>query len=190
MTFAKISLREDNENLYSTKLPLRKEANDHLLDVAARFPISKSLQILQLLLHNSDRKIVHSVEIGQADLAKKLQITRQALSLHLKRLRDSGFIQVGRGFVNVTEEGSRAVGYQRDPVIITVRVLPQKRSDAIQRIQQLPVVELFRVTGDADVVLIVEQGSLDHILEVLSLIDGVVETKSLVSFASAGRTAL
>jgi len=190
LTFAKVSIKKDNEKLYSTKIRLREETDDTLLNVSAGFPVSKSLQILQLLLHNSDRKIVHSVDIGQADLAKELQITRQALGLHLKRLRDSGFIQVGRGFVNVTEEGSRAVGYQRDPVIVTVRVLPQKRSDAIQRIQQLPVVELFRVTGDADVVLIVEQGSLDHILEVLSLIDGVVETKSLVSIASAGRTVL
>ncbi len=148
-----------------------------------RFPTSKSLQILKLLLQNGCQKTVHSLPIGQAELAKELQITRQALSLHFKKLRESGLIQVGRGFINVTEEGLEAVGYRREPVIVSVRISPQKRSEAIQKINELPATQIFRVTGDVDVVLIVEQETLDRILEALSHIDGVVETKSLVSIA-------
>ncbi len=152
-------------------------------NLSLRFPTSKSLQILNLLLQNGHRKTVYNVSIGQVELAKELQITRQALSLHFKKLRESGLIQVGRGFINVTKEGLEAVGYRTAPVILNVRILPQKRSEAIQRIDELPVTEIFRVTGDADVVLIVEQDRLDRILEALSHIDGVVETKSLVSIA-------
>lgn len=118
-----------------------------------------------------------------------MQITRQALGLHLKKLRESGIIHVGRGFIDVTEEGLKAVGYRTEPVILNVKVLPQERSEAIQRIDKLPATEIFRVTGDADVVLIVEQDRLDQVLEALSHIHGVVETKSLVSIACHGGAA-
>jgi len=158
-------------------------ANECAPNLSLRFPTSKSLQILSLLLQNGQRKTVYKVSIGQVELAKELQITRQALSLHFKKLRESGLIQVGRGFINVTKEGLEAVGHRTEPVILNVRILPQKRSEAIQRIDELPATEIFRVTGDADVVLIVEQDRLDQILEALSHIDGVVETKSLVSIA-------
>ena len=76
-----------------------------------------------------------------------------------------------------------ALGYRREPVIVNVRILPQKRSEAFQKINELPATEIFIVAGDVDVVLIVEQDRLDPILEALSHIDGVAETRSLVSIA-------
>ena len=182
MTITEISHDESKGGLYKGKL-LFEGANECAPNLSLRFPTSKSLQILNLLLQNGHRKAVYNVSIGQVELAKELQITRQALSLHFKKLREYGLIQVGRGFINVTKEGLEAVGYRTAPVILNVRILPQKRSEAIQRIDELPVTEIFRVTGDADVVLIVEQDRLDQILEALSHIDGVVETKSLVSIA-------
>jgi DNA-binding Lrp family transcriptional regulator len=182
LTITEISHDESKGSLYKSKL-LFEGANESATNLSLRFPTSKSLQILNLLLQNGHRKIVYNVSIGQVELAKELQITRQALSLHFKKLRESGLIQVGRGFINVTKEGLEAVGYRTAPVILNVRILPQKRSEAIQMIDELPVIEIFRVTGDADVVLIVEQDRLDRILEALSRIDGVVETKSLVSIA-------
>ena len=148
-----------------------------------RFPASKSLQILKLLFQNGRKKTIYSVPIGQVELAKELRITRQALSLHFKKLREFGLIQVGRGFIDVTEEGLEALGYRREPVIVNVKILPQKRSEAVQKISELPASEIFRVTGDVDVVLIVEQDRLDQILEALSHIDGVAETRSLVSIS-------
>jgi DNA-binding Lrp family transcriptional regulator len=183
LTIAEISQDESKGRLCKGKL-LFERANERSLNPSLRFSTSKALQILELLLQSGHRKIVYNVSIGQVELASELQITRQALSLHFKKLRESGLIQVGRGFINVTEEGLKAVGYRTEPVILNVRILPQKRSDAIQKIDELPATEIFRVTGDADVVLIVEQDRLDRILEALSHIDGVVETKSLVSIAS------
>jgi len=183
MTIAHVTSDESQSRLYNSKLLSRKEAKQRLPGLSLRFPTSKSLQILKLLLDNGYRKTVYSMPIGQAQLGKELQITRQALSLHLKKLREFGLIQVGRGFINVTEEGLEAVGYRREPVIVNVRILPQKRSEAIQKINELPANEIFRVTGDVDIVLIVEQETLDQVLEALSHIDGVVDTKSLVSIA-------
>jgi len=167
--------------LYEAELLLERRTNRGMLHSSVSFPTSKSLQILDLLSKSGNRRIVYSVPIGQADLARKLRITRQALSLHFKKLRESGFVQIGRGFVNVTEEGLRAIGCRKDPVFVTVRILPQRRAEAIEKISKLPAIEIFRVAGDADAVLVVEQDKLDHVLEILSGIDGVVETRSLVS---------
>lgn len=141
----------------------------------------KSLQLLKLLWQNADRKTVYSISIKQVDLARKLQVTRQALSIHFKRLRDFGLVEVGRGFVNVTEDGLRAIGYNTNPVIVTVRVSPQKRLEALGKIKSVPAVEIFRVTGDVDAVLVVEQDQLDLVLKTLADIEGVLETRSLVS---------
>lgn len=145
----------------------------------------RSLHILKLLWTSGDRKTVYSFRINQTELAHKLQVTRQALSIHLKRLRELGFVQVGRGFVSVTEDGVRAIGYRSNPVIMTVRVSPSKRLEAFGRIKVLPAVEIYTVTGDVDFVLIVEQDRLDQVLGMLSKIDGVLETKSLVSIEVA-----
>lgn len=160
---------------------LLENADQSLPDSSSRFPTAKSLQILRLLSGSGHRRIVYNVSVGQTDLARKLNMTRQALNLHFKKLKESGFVQIGRGFVNVTEDGLKAAGYRKDPVIVTVSILPQRRSEAIERINRLPAIEIFRVTGDADVVLIVEQDRLDHVLELLSEIEGVIETRSLFS---------
>jgi len=162
-------------------LPFEKQVITKLSDPAARFPVAKSLQVLELVLKKGNRKTVYSARIEQADLAGTLHITRQALNQHLKKLRESGLAQIGRGFINVTEDGLKALGYRKDPVIITVRVSPQRRSDAFEKIRSLPAIEIFRVAGDADAVLIVEQHTLDQVLEALSDIDGILETKSLVA---------
>jgi DNA-binding Lrp family transcriptional regulator len=47
--------------------------------------------------------------------------------------------------------------------------------------KSLPAIEIFRVTGDADFVMVVEQGALNEVLQILSATEGVVETKSYVS---------
>jgi DNA-binding Lrp family transcriptional regulator len=141
----------------------------------------KSLHLLKLLWENGSRNSVYTIHIKQGELAKKLQITRQALSAHFKRLREAGFIQIGHGFLNVTEDGLRAIGYHRDPVLVLIRLQPQKRSEVSAKMKSLPAIEIYRVTGDADVVAVVEQGVLNEVLQILSATDGVTETRSLVT---------
>ncbi len=151
------------------------------IEAAPKFLTRKSSQLLKMLWENGNRKTVYSFYGKQTEIARKWHVTRQALSIHFKRLRESGLVETGRGFVNVTEEGLRAIGYNSNPVIVMVRVSPQKRLAALAMIRTLPAVQVFRVTGDVDVVLILEQDKLDQSLATLAATDGVLETKSLVS---------
>jgi len=173
LTSAKFIEQSGRNSLYNHRLAIAKEP--------ARLLTGKSLQILELLWENGNRNIVYTCHMNQSDLARKLQITRQALGIHVKRLRERGLLQIGRGFVNVTEEGLKAFGFQSNPVIVTVRISPQSRQEAFRRVKLLPVLEVFRVTGEVDLVLIVHQENLDYVLEMLSGIPGVVDTKSFVT---------
>jgi len=92
-----------------------------------------------------------------------------------------GLVQVGRGFVNLTNEAEMALGHDTNTVIVEVRISPEKRPDAIRSIIDLPAMTILRVAGDSDIVLIVQRHELDKVLASLSAIDGVLETKSLVS---------
>jgi len=174
---------ESNEPLYKVEPLFSKE----LLRMASPEKATqnsitrKSLQILRLMWENGDRKVVYTFSLGQRDLANRLHVTRQALSIHFKRLRELGLIQVGRGFINVTEEGLKTVGYRSNPVIVHIRVSPQKRLEVFGKIRALPAIEMFRVTGDVDAVLVVEHDKLDQILGKLASTDGILETRSLVS---------
>ena len=141
----------------------------------------KSMKILRLLCETGNQTNVLAANISQPELARKLHVTRQALSVHVTRLVDAGFIQLGRGFINVTEEGLRATGYRQNPVILTVRVTPQSQREAYEMIKKIHASEIFRVVGDADFVLVIEQRDLDSVLQTLYEIPGIVETKSLVT---------
>lgn len=92
-----------------------------------------------------------------------------------------GLVQVGRGFVNLTNEAEMILGHDTNTVIVEVRISPQKCPDAIRSIIDLPAMTILRVAGDYDIVLIVQRHELDKVLALLSAIDGVLETKSLVS---------
>ena len=99
----------------------------------------------------------------------------------MSRLSESGFIQVGRGFVNVTEDGLRASGYHHSPVILIVKVAPQNHRDAYERIKRIHASEIFRVAGDADFAILLDHGDLDKVLQDLYAIPGILETKSLIA---------
>lgn len=141
----------------------------------------KTIKVLRLLCETGYPRTVLTSQITQHDLARKLHVTRQALSIHIARLAEAGFIQVGRGFVNVTESGLKASGYRQSPVILIVRVAPQNHRDAYDRIKRIQASEIFRVAGDADFALLLEQRDLDKVLQDLYAIPGIIETKSLIA---------
>jgi len=141
----------------------------------------KTLKVLRLLCESGDPKTVLVSNITQHDLARKLHVTRQALSVHVTRLAEAGFIQVGRGFINVTENGLKASGYHHSPVILIVRVAPQNHRDAFERIKRIHASEIYRVAGDADFAILLEHRDLDKVLQDLYAIPGVLETKSLIA---------
>ena len=123
----------------------------------------------------------YSLHVKQDELAKQLGISRQALNVHLRKLRDSSYIRTGRGFIDVTEKGLNALGIASNPAFILVKVSPLKRMYAYEKVKELKVRKAFRIAGDVDALLIVDREKLDEVLKKLSSIDGIQDTKSYVT---------
>jgi len=122
-----------------------------------------------------------SIQTRQSELAKELGITRQALNVHLRKLRDENYIRTGRGFIDITERGLRVLGLSANPTFVFIKVSPQKRSDAYDAISKLPIQRVFRVAGDMDLVIIVDRDKLDEVLRQISQIEGVEDTRSYMT---------
>ena len=141
----------------------------------------KALHILRLLYEKGAVTSIYTVGLKQSELAKQLGITRQALNIHLRKLRSEGYIRTGRGFIDITEKGLQALGLSANPVFIFVKVVPQMRSEAYKKIAKLPTLRVFRVAGDMDVLMMLEQEKLNQTLQKLSEIEGIQDTKSYVT---------
>lgn len=123
----------------------------------------------------------YTLHLKQDELANQLDISRQALNVHLRKLRDLNYIRTGRGFIDVTEKGLTALGLSSTPAFILVKVSPLKRSYAYDKIKELTVQRAFRIAGDADALVLVEREKLDEALKRLCAIDGIQDTKSYIA---------
>jgi DNA-binding Lrp family transcriptional regulator len=124
---------------------------------------------------------IYSLHMKQNDLAKQLGISRQALNVHLRKLRNLNYIRTGRGFIDVTEKGLNALGISSNPAFVFIKVSPRKRGEVYEKIKQLAIQRAFRIAGDVDALIMVERTKLDEILSELSYIEGVEDTKSYVA---------
>jgi DNA-binding Lrp family transcriptional regulator len=141
----------------------------------------RSSQLLRTLYEQGESTSTYTLHSKQDELAKQLGISRQALNVHLRRLRDLNYIRTGRGFIDVTEQGLSALGISSTPAFILIKVSPLKRSHAYEKIKELTVQRAFRIAGDVDVLAMVEGEKLDEVLKRLSSIDGIQDTKSYVT---------
>ena len=123
----------------------------------------------------------YTLNVKQEELAKELGISRQALNVHLRKLRDLHYIRTGRGFIDVTEKGLSTLGISATPAFVFVKVSPHKRTPAYKKIKELILQRAFRITGDVDALLIVDREKLDEVLKKLSSIEGIQDTKSYVA---------
>jgi len=123
----------------------------------------------------------YSLHMKQNDLAKQLGISRQALNVHLRKLRNLNYIRTGRGFIDVTEKGLNILGVSSTPAFIFIKVSPRKRSRVYKKIKELAIQRAFRIAGDVDALIMVERTKLDETLRNLSYIEGVKDTKSYVA---------
>jgi len=123
----------------------------------------------------------YTLRVKQKELAKQIGISRQALNVHLRKLRDLNYIRTGRGFIDVTEKGLSALGMSSTPAFVFLKVSPYKRTHAYERVKELAVQRAFRIAGDVDALLIVNREKLDEVLKNLSSIDGIQDTKSYVT---------
>lgn len=141
----------------------------------------RSRQLLRLLYEQGKSSSAYTLHIKQDELARQLDISRQALNVHLRKLRDMNYIRTGRGFIDVTDEGLSALGISSTPAFIFIKVSPLKRSYVYGKIKELVVQRAFRIAGDVDALVITERERLDEVLKGLSSIDGIQDTKSYIA---------
>jgi DNA-binding Lrp family transcriptional regulator len=141
----------------------------------------RSVQLLKMLYDEGKPTSTYSIHMKQDELAKELGVSRQALNVHLRKLRNMSYIRTGRGFIDVTERGLSGLGVSASPAFILMKISPVKRIDVYERIKALPVQRAFRITGDFDALLIIEREKLDKILKKLYSIDGIQDTRSYVT---------
>jgi DNA-binding Lrp family transcriptional regulator len=134
-----------------------------------------------MLHEKGESTTAYTLHLKQDELAKQLDISRQALNVHLRKLRDLNYIRTGRGFIDVTEKGLDALGTSSTLAFIFIKVSPLKRSYAYEKIKELTVQRAFRIAGDVDALLMVEGEKLDEVLKRLSSIDGIQDTKSYIT---------
>ena len=149
--------------------------------LAANVLSGRPLRLLRMLLDKSRPVTFYTLHIKQSELARQLQISRQALNVHLRKLRDMGYIRTGRGFIDITEEGLSLLGISTNPAFVFLKVSPLKRTDAYRKMAEMPVQRIFRVAGDMDVVVTVQRDRLDEALQRLGAIDGVQDTRSYIT---------
>ena len=144
-------------------------------------PAGRPLRLLRMLYTRGKPTTTYSIHVKQSEFAKQLDISRQALNVHLRKLRQNGYIRTGRGFIDVTEKGLALLGVSVNPAFVFVKVSPLKRGEAYQKVMGFPIQRVFRVTGDMDAILLVEREKLDEALKKLAAVEGIQETKSYVT---------
>ena len=141
----------------------------------------RQLQILKELYNTGKSVKVHTIVLTQNELSDSLGITRQALSNHLRKLRDIDFIRTGRGFIDLTNKALEALGESVTEAFVFIQIDPEQRIDAYDKIKALRSQRLFRVTGsDLDLIAQVGRAKLDSFLKDLVGIAGVKKTSAHV----------
>ncbi|OYT62729.1 MAG: AsnC family transcriptional regulator [Thermofilum sp. ex4484_15] len=140
----------------------------------------RQVQLLKMLFRKSKSMQIFTVRETQSKLAKELGITRQALNVHLRRLREQGLVRTGRGFIDLTEKALEILGIKTAEVFVLLKIEPRARNQIYSKIRSLPVERTYRVTGDVDLIAIVNQSKLDEFLRKISKLDGVKETTTYV----------
>ncbi len=149
--------------------------------MSKEIPSGKPLRLLHMLYDKGRPTTTYTLNVKQSDLAKQLNISRQALNVHLRKLRTHGCIRTGRGFIDVTEKGLAMLGVSVNPAFVFIKVSPLKRVQAYEQIAKFPVERIYRVTGDMDAIIQVERERLDEALKRMAALEGIEGTKSYIT---------
>jgi DNA-binding Lrp family transcriptional regulator len=145
-------------------------------------PLTKrSIQLLRKLYQKAKFTTTYTLTAKQDELSAQLGISRQALNVHLRKLKNRDYIRTGRGFIDVTHKGLSALGISSTPAFILIKVSPTKRIQVYGKIKEIAVTQAFRIAGEVDALIVVERENLDEILRKLCDIDGIQDTISYVT---------
>jgi DNA-binding Lrp family transcriptional regulator len=152
------------------------------MKVKALEPLTKrSVQLLRKLFEKARFTTNYTLNAKQDELSAQLGISRQAYNVHLRKLKNRGYIRTGRGFIDITEKGLSALGISSTPAFILIKVSPTKRVEVYEKIKSIAVLQAFRIAGEVDALIVIESENLDEILKQLCDMDGVQETRSYVT---------
>lgn len=140
----------------------------------------KQLELLNYLFEKSMPLRVFTVNETQQKISEEIGVSRQALNIHLRKLKEEELIRTGRGFIDLTEKALEVLGKKPGDAFIVLRIEPHKRIEAYRKLKQLPVEKIYRVTGDIDVIIQISQSVLDSVLNEVTRIDGIKETRTYV----------
>ncbi len=150
-------------------------------------PLSKSeYRLLSFLKERSKGEYVYRVDLKQSELADKLKISRQALSVKLRPLIDRGYIRTGRGFVELTEKSMAAMSLFGKPAYILVKIEPDKREKVHKALIEAKLGRVNRVAGDVDLILEVDGSKASKVLDVVSGMKGILTTKTYFTLELLG----
>lgn len=141
----------------------------------------RPLQLLRRLYEASNPVTIYTLKIKQNELASQLGISRQALNVHLRKLRDKKYIRTGRGFIDVTEEGLRLLGFSANPAFVFVKISPLRRTKAYDEIFKFPILRVYRIAGEMDAIMVIEREKVDDTLKRLANVEGVLETRTYIA---------
>lgn len=136
---------------------------------------------MRTLFEKGTSTSTYTLRVKQDELSNQLGISRQALNVHLRKLKSNGYIRTGRGFIDVTEKGLSTLGVSTTPAFILLKVMPIKRIHVYEQIHQLAITKAYRIAGEVDALIIVERENLDETLKKLYDIDGIEDTRSYVT---------
>ena len=141
----------------------------------------REIQLLRMIYEKGTFTNTYTFRVKQEELSKQLGVSRQALNVHLRKLKATGSIRTGRGFLDLTEKGLSDLGVSTSPAFILIKVSPMKRIQVYEKIRELSVSRAFRIAGDVDALIMVERESMDETLKKLYTIDGIEDTRSYVT---------
>jgi DNA-binding Lrp family transcriptional regulator len=145
-------------------------------------PLTKrSIHLLKTLYEKGQSSSTYTLRIKQDELSNQLGISRQALNVHLRKLKIRGCIRTGRGFIDVTDKGLDVLGMSSKPAFVLLKISPIKRIHVYEQIHQLAISRAFRIAGEIDGLIMVERENLDGVLKKLYSIDGIEDTVSYVT---------
>jgi len=132
----------------------------------------------------------YTLMVKQDELAEQLGMSRQALNVHLKILKERDYIRTDRGFVEITDIGLKALGITTTPAFILLKVSPVKRMQIYDKVKELSISRAYRIAGELDVLIMVERENLDEILKKLYTIDGIQDTRSSITIETVKKAPL
>lgn len=145
-------------------------------------PLTKrSIQLLKTLHNKGKSTNTYTLRVKQDELSKQLGISRQALNVHLRKLKSEGYIRTGRGFIDVTEKGLNVLGVSTTPAFIFIKISPTKRIQVYEKIRELSIARAYRIAGDVDALIVVDRENMDGTLKKLYTVDGIQDTRSYVT---------